>query len=189
MTDSRPMSISEEGGDPDTDIDPELVDLVRSVAMTLMEPSDQLLAYHAGALNYYDRVTQHICTQDQEIMRTILHLTTHLRKTYCTFTEYKKMVDTLPVTKDHDTHTCGTSSSDEESICPVCHESLDSWKHVIRLRPLNGDPRTCGHAMHRSCALQLRPTPSGMLSCPVCRAELGATLAFWLDVRHRIPEY
>jgi hypothetical protein len=177
---------TEEEETPHTEIDPELVDIVRSVAMTLMEPSDQLLAYHAGALNYYDRVTKHICTQDQEIMHTILHLTTHLRKTYCTFMEYKKMVDTLPVTKEAE-DTEGTE--EEESICPVCHESLDTWKHVIRLRPLNGDPRTCGHAMHRRCALQLRPTPSGMLSCPVCRAELGATLAFWLDVRHRIPEY
>jgi hypothetical protein len=183
--DEENLSSPEEGS-----VDPELVDLIRSVAMTLMEPTDQLLAYHAGALNYYDRVCKHICTQDTETMRTILYLTIHLRKTYHTFMEYKKMVETVPVTKGTE-ESEGTEGSEasEESICPVCHDSLDSWKHVIRLRALDGNPRTCGHAMHRSCAVQLRPTPNGMLSCPVCRAELGASLAFWLDVRHRIPEY
>jgi hypothetical protein len=178
------MSISDDAEERRGEqIDPELTGILRSVAMTLLEPNDQILAFHGGALNYYDKMTSHIINHDPATVDTVLDLTTRLRRTYRTFDEYKRMVDTLPVTK-------GRREEDDDTtdICPVCHESLNSWKHVVRLRALNGDPRTCGHAMHRTCATQLRPQ-ANMFSCPVCRATLGASLAFWMDMENRVPEF
>lgn len=188
---SAPMSVEIDPTPPASSADPdqELVDLVRAVCMTTLEPNDQILAFHGGALNYYDKLVKHVLHRDTKVVQAILDLCIHLRGTYNTYDQYKRLVDTLPVTRARNQE-CSNQGSDAIcEICPVCHDDLDGWKHVVRLRALTGDPATCAHTMHRSCATKLRAQPNGMLVCPVCRAELGASLAFWLDLENKIPHY
>lgn len=162
--------------DSDT-ADTELHDLVKCVAISVLEHDS--VTFLQGASEYYDRIAADI-TNDPETLAMFEALVHRLRHRYASMLEHSKYVYSLPLTRQ--TPICS-------DICCCCHEPLDSWRRVVRLKAASGTPSECGHLIHHGCAKRLKPDDSGHLSCPMCRSDLGRSLVFWYDLAGKQPAF
>jgi len=156
--------------------DTELHQLVKCIAVSVIEPDEHSMdsMFVHGISDYYDKIARHIL-QDDEMLDTLFKLVKRLRDTYTSFMEYSKFINNLSPVRDH--------HPEYDDVCCCCHESLDSWRRVVKLKAASGDPDVCGHHIHHMCSKRLKPNESGTISCPMCRTDLGTQVSFWFDSR------
>ena len=159
----------------------EMYSLVKSVAVSILEPEETGLdlTFFQGASEYYDRVTKEIL-QDYETLDVFQEFVKRLRHTYSSFVEYSKFIQSLPPIKKQSMY---------HDVCCCCHESLNTWKRVVRLKDTTHDPKVCGHVIHYECSRRLQKNDSGVYNCPLCRADLGNEISFWYDMESIDPKF
>jgi hypothetical protein len=159
----------------------EMYGLVKAVAVSILEPEESGLdlTFFQGASEYYDRVTKEI-VRDQETVGMFQDLIKRLRHRYSSFVEYSKFIQSLPPIKRQSAYT---------DVCCCCHESLNTWKRVVRLKDTTRDPNICGHVIHYECSRRLQKNETGIYNCPLCRADLGNEISFWYDMDSTVPKF
>lgn len=159
----------------------ELYRLIKTVAVAILEPEEHSLdlTFFSGTSEYYDRITKDVLNKD-DLVKTFKDLVTHLRDTYPSFVEYSKYLQSLPPVKKKQTYT---------DVCCCCHESMNTWKRVVRLQDASKQADVCGHAIHFECSRRLTKNEAGRYSCPMCRTDLGTDISFWYDLDSTIPKF
>lgn len=133
---------------------------------------------------YYHTLADHIVKNDPCTLDTVKDLAHRVRQQYKSWEEHHAEMNTISLKRS----SCIFSQGDD--VCCVCHEPLDSWRRVYRLRPESGDPKECGHLVHYRCVLRLSPRQdTEMFHCPMCRASLGKRVRPWLDMSRPEPMF
>jgi len=163
------------------DADRELHTMARRMAMSILDPEEHILdlTLFQGSSEYYDRVARSMI-KDSELIQDMQDMIARVRRRYMSFVEYSKFIQSLEPERRR---------VEYSDVCCCCHESLNTWRRVVRLKSVSRDPHDCGHVIHHECSKYLKPNDSGTLSCPMCRADLGATLSFWYDTASDVPRY
>lgn len=166
---------------PHTSREDELHQLIKSVSVSILEPEEHAFnsVFLQGGTEYYDRVTASLM-EDKNTMDLFLELVKRIRQSYISFAEYSKLVNMIDPRRE---------PIEYNDICCCCHEPLDSWRRVVRLRSASGDPQECCHAIHHECFKKLKPTESGTVLCPLCRTSLGDSPSFWYDTSTDVPRF
>ena len=162
--------------------DEELQYLIQTVVSVILD-DETIPTWSIGSTTYYSKLARHICEHDEELVENVKRMTEHLRTTYRSFLEHSRMVSLVAYTKSPE-------HSADDDVCCVCLQSCGTtWQKVIRLRSHDGDPKKCGHRLHKTCALHLRPNQEGNVQCPLCRESLGPFLRSWVDDEAKTPRF
>jgi hypothetical protein len=164
---------------------PESISLIRGVLMAVLEDDDSYATWSSSSNNYYDRVAKQIEADDHALALNIKSIAREIRAKYRTHIEHELHVHEVPVHRQIDAAV--TSALDDN--CCVCLQSLKSYKKVVRLRSRDSES-SCGHFLHSECMTRLKPSETGHVSCPMCRANLGRPpIHTWCDMERAAPRF
>lgn len=166
----------------------ELHGIVQAIVSVILD-DETLPTWSIGSSLYYTKLARHLCEHDDELVKDITHLTSTLRGRYRSFLEHSHLVSLVNYTKDPVVST--RCNDDDDDVCCVCLQACDAttWQRTVRLRSHDGDPRKCGHRLHKTCALRLYPNEDGVLHCPLCRESLGPYVRSWVDEESKVPRF
>ena len=161
--------------------DEELHILIQGVTSVILD-DETLPTWSIGSTLYYLKLAQYMCDHDKELTEDIKRIATKLRSTYRSFLEHSRMVSLVEYTKPQD--------QTVDDVCCVCLQACEkTWQRVIRLRSHDGDPQKCGHRLHKTCALRIRPNDNGIIQCPLCRESIGSHVQYWGDDESKVPRF
>jgi hypothetical protein len=176
----------DEEGSPE---DKEMQEMLTGVLPCILDQGACSGAFLLGSFtpgsSYYAQVADHIIRHDpytQDIMKEVVQ---RIRSKYKAWDEYQGEMSQVPLERESHMHV--TARTDD--VCCICHDSLDSWRRVWRLKADSEDPSECGHLVHYRCVLRLTPSEDGTYTCPLCRADLGKRVRTWTDMTTDQPKF
>lgn len=161
---------------------PDTADILPAILGLVLEGTSGNMATMA----YYHRAAQHARDRDPNLVALVADLVAWVTDRYRSARQFEYHAERVPVTKQVDRRVRATLQSD----CAICLRPLKApGQHVVRLRPASDQPDECGHFFHRDCIgeWELRQLTAHQKSCPLCRADLGATVRLWDDHESHKP--